>query len=86
MNNIIGIYKIINKFNNKIYIGSSINIRKRINRHFNDYLQNAWNKYGEEIFTYEVLEIIYNVNDLMDREQHFIDINNASNIKFGYNL
>ena len=48
-----GIYKII--INDKCYIGSSFNIRLRINqhksdlkcnRHCNAYLQNAYNKYN----------------------------------------
>lgn len=30
----IGIYKIVNKINNKVYIGQSININKRIKEHF----------------------------------------------------
>ena len=55
-----GIYKIVNKINGKYYVGSSkdvINYRwihhkraLRSNRHKNDYLQNAWNKYGEDNF------------------------------------
>jgi len=59
-----GVYKIINTVNNKCYIGSSINIRKRKsqhqlrlrnNKHGNIYLQNAWNKYGEDKFVFEII-------------------------------
>lgn len=48
-----GIYKITNLVNNKVYIGQSVNIRKRWNQHVlelnknihpNIYLQSAWNK------------------------------------------
>lgn len=60
-----GIYMLLNTKNGKRYIGSSINIRKRLwehrallrhNKHDNPHLQNAWNKYGEDFFEYSVLE------------------------------
>ena len=56
-----GIYKIYCDSNNRTYIGSSNNIERRFkehlgdlrnNRHSNQYLQNSYNKYGEEITTY----------------------------------
>jgi group I intron endonuclease len=59
-----GIYRIINKTNNKIYIGSSVNILSRFskhksllkhNKHDNDYLQNSYNKYGLENFLFEII-------------------------------
>lgn len=59
-----GVYKITNSINNKFYIGSSFDINKRKKEHIyklnNDlhhckYLQNAWNKYGEDNFNFEVL-------------------------------
>ena len=59
------IYKIINKENNKFYIGSSFNIEKRKNAHFNAlrngkhhsiYLQRAYNKYGEKAFVFTVVK------------------------------
>lgn len=52
-----GVYKISNKINGKVYIGSSCNLKRRKYSHFsklrkglhnNRYLQNSWNKYGEE--------------------------------------
>lgn len=60
----IGIYSIINKANNKIYIGSTINLERRLkehkrrlkyNNHTNTHLQYAWNKYGKECFKFEEL-------------------------------
>jgi len=54
-----GIYKIVNLVNDKIYIGSSINLKNREKDHFKDlkgnyhsnrYLQYAFNKYGENNF------------------------------------
>ena len=59
------IYKITNKENNKIYIGSSFNIEKRKNAHFNAlrngkhhsiHLQRAYNNYGEKAFVFTVVK------------------------------
>lgn len=59
-----GIYKIENKVNGKVYIGKSKRLTGRIsdhkrdlktNKHWNDHLQNSWNKYGSESFNFEVL-------------------------------
>ena len=59
-----GIYCIKNKINNKKYIGyaSSFKDRRRIhferlknNGHINKKLQNAFNKYGEENFSFDIL-------------------------------
>jgi len=61
-----GIYQILNIANNKTYIGQSINIENRFirhkyqlnsNTHGNKKLQNAWNKYGECCFKFEILII-----------------------------
>jgi group I intron endonuclease len=61
-----GIYQIRNIVNEKVYIGQSksINIRKgthfsklRYNNGHNPHLQNAFNLYGEESFSYEILLI-----------------------------
>lgn len=84
-----GIYCIINIYNGKRYIGSSKNIRKRLwghraelrhNKHDNQYLQNAWNKYGEDKFDFYVIEQCPE-NILLEREQFYIDT-----IKPEYNL
>ena len=62
-----GIYKIINKQNGMYYLGSSSDIKHRwiahkslLRRgiHSNSYLQNAWTKYGEENFVFEIMEEI----------------------------
>jgi len=67
----IGIYKIENKVNGKVYIGKSeVSIEERWKTHIRklrndnhrcsngkrDKLQNAWNKYGEENFIFEVIK------------------------------
>ena len=59
-----GIYSIVNKTNNKFYIGSAVDIRERIyihfgklrkNQHHSSYLQSAYNKYGESNFDVKIL-------------------------------
>jgi group I intron endonuclease len=62
-----GVYQIRNLVNDKRYIGSSSNkrgIRQRWiihrhhlehNRHHSPHLQRAWNKYGADLFVFEIL-------------------------------
>ena len=59
-----GIYAIENTLNKKRYYGSSKNIQTRWyqhkyklrkNKHHNQHLQNAWNKYGEPAFEFTVM-------------------------------
>ncbi|HPN38903.1 MAG TPA: GIY-YIG nuclease family protein [Melioribacteraceae bacterium] len=63
----IGIYKIENKVNGKIYIGSSLNIQARFNRHKMSLstgieevkeLLNDYRKYGEENFEFSIVDLI----------------------------
>jgi len=78
-----GIYKIVNKVNGKYYVGSSKDIicyrwpqhtrALRANRHKNDYLQNAWNKYGENNFEIIVIKQVP-PNLLLEIEQSYLDI------------
>ena len=77
-----GIYKITNSINGKSYIGSAKNFKKRWLKHRQDLskkkyhsgkLQNSWNKYGSNIFNFEIL--IYCVpKDLLFFEQRFLNI------------
>ena len=55
----IGIYKITNKINGKIYIGQSNDIKRRFLEHtYRDKLpiDIAIKKYGKENFSFEILE------------------------------
>lgn len=61
----IGIYCIKNKENGKVYIGQTVDIRKRwvqhqcdleAGRHDNKYLQADWKKYGKQAFEMFVIE------------------------------
>lgn len=96
-NKISGIYKIINIYDNKVYVGSSIDIKRRWhehkkelrkNKHCNLHLQFAWNKYGEQNFQFEIIEIVDNPTkeNLLNREQYWIDKLCACNENEGYNI
>lgn len=101
-NKIAGIYSLTNKTTSKRYIGQTVylNGRKgdhllnlRRNQHDNDYLQKAFNKYGEEDFIFEVLEVIPKLEDcsndkdkLTEREQYWMDFYNCYNREYGYNI
>lgn len=76
-----GIYWIRNKQNNKIYIGSSKNIRKRFlehkwalknNKHLNNRLQNSFNKYGLDSFEFLII-LKCHPDMLIWYEQQFLD-------------
>lgn len=73
----IGIYKIENKINGKVYIGQSVDILRRWREHrysiskADTPLYRAINKYGLENFTFEVLEEC-EVNELDIKEVNYI--------------
>lgn len=85
-----GIYKIENKVNSKVYIGSAVNIPKRWREHRHylstgtaaDKFQKAWNKYGAENFVFSVVEYVEN-DQLILREQYWIGFYDA--VSNGYN-
>lgn len=89
-----GIYCIENIITNKKYIGQSINIKDRWSKHKselnhqthdNDYLQKAWNKYGENNFKFYIIERC-NIKDLDEKEIYYIEYYNTLNRNYGYNL
>jgi len=89
-----GIYSITNKINKKRYIGSTIDLKLRFSdhkkllnqkNHYNSYLQSAWNKYGQNNFIFEVLEVT-SEKFLRKREQYYIDTFKCLEGDFGYNL
>jgi group I intron endonuclease len=79
----IGIYKIVNVLNNRIYVGSAILLQRRYashisclnrNRHGNSYLQNDWNKCGSEAFEFHLLEAVEKAEDLLTKENHWLNV------------
>ena len=62
-----GVYKLTNKLNGRIYIGSAKEFKRRWSqhakrlksgKHSNKFLQADYNKCGEEAFVFEVIEVI----------------------------
>jgi group I intron endonuclease len=93
---VIGIYKIENLINGKVYIGQSRNIEKRwvahrtrpFNQNSNQYdipLYRSIRKYGLENFSFVVLEETQ-IEDLDNREKYWIEYYGSHNIEKGYNL
>lgn len=89
--NEIGIYIIKNSINNLVYIGQSINIEARKQQHFYllkrnihyiQELQNLYNKYGKEIFSFSILEKCTK-NKLDDKEKKYIALYDS--YEHGYN-
>lgn len=99
----IGIYGIRNIINNKIYVGKTgMNFGDRWdnhkallrgNKHDNPYLQNSWNKHGEDSFEFVVLEDCC-VEELNDKEMFWIKYYKDKGLSYnihdggdgGYNL
>jgi len=97
-----GVYKIINILNNKVYVGSSSNLKSRKYVHFRDlsnknhcntHLQNSYNKHGKDNFKWEVVEYVGFDEDkeilkknLLEREQYYLDLYESYNSARGYNL
>ena len=76
-----GIYKITNIINGKMYIGLTKNLKRRFNwhkyhlrknKHENCHLQHAWNKYGENSFSFSILEECEQ-EKLSEREKYWIN-------------
>jgi group I intron endonuclease len=88
-----GIYSVANNVTHKVYVGSSVNVLKRIREHIwalkrgdhpNRHLQSAWNKYGEHSFEFSVLEHC-SIRWLAKREQWWIEELQSNGVN-GYNL
>ena len=77
----------------KQYVGSTARWKRRraehlgslrSGRHCNKHLQAAWAKHGEAEFSFVVLEVVPDAEDLLRREQHWMDHLRA--VEDGYNL
>jgi group I intron endonuclease len=79
---VIGLYAIVHIPTNKAYVGSSLNIKRRIkehktqlkyNKHHCTYLQNAWNKYGETQFEFKIPTVVETIEEARELEQAFLE-------------
>lgn len=88
------IYQILNILNGKFYIGHTQDYEVRWfeherclrkNRHENYHLQQAWNKYGASTFEFIIIELVEK-EDMLVREQFWIDSLDACDKNIGYNI
>jgi len=90
------IYSIVNKVNGKIYIGQTTrDIKKRIvehksafnlQNHNNQYLLNAFNKYGWNNFEFSIIDTAISLDDLNLKEVDYIQKYKSIDKNFGYNI
>lgn len=89
-----GIYRLRNAVNGKVYVGSSVNVRKRVRLHFlllttgkhvNSHLQRSFGRDGAEAFTAELVESCA-TTELLHCEQSHIDGNRSHDRRYGYNI
>lgn len=89
-----GVYRIRNKVNGKVYVGSAaVSLRGRMSNHrsclrggyhVNTHLQRAWDRYGEASFEFTTIERCP-PEKCVEREQYWIDLYNSTDRKRGYN-
>ena len=62
-----GVFQVKNTINNKVLLGSSLNLEGPLNKHkfmlkigthHNKALQQDWNEYGPDHFVFEILEVV----------------------------
>ena len=91
---ICGIYCIENLVNGKKYVGQSIDIKSRfskhksllrLGKHKNIHLQGAWDTYGENNFSFYVIEECPQ-EELDSKEQNYISNMDLRNPDVGYNI
>lgn len=89
-----GVYTIVNKLNNKIYVGESIDVKKRLTQHKSDlkngrhpnlHLQRSVNQEGIENFEFQLLEHC-NEEFLKSFENYWCNLLDAHNPEKGYNF
>lgn len=96
----LGIYQIRNNINGKIYIGSCSDelnqiegrieyghfYRLRKGTHPNPKLQYAWNRYGEDNFSWSILQELTDTTNILDIETEWINKTGCYKNYIGYNI
>lgn len=91
----VGIYKITNLVNQKVYIGQSRCLQNRLNqhrsylknnKHKNLHLQRSYNKYGIENFKFEVIHYVDHVKELSKWEEYYINTYQSYLSNYGFNI
>lgn len=76
------IYAIVNQTTGDMYVGSAVVVNRRWNvhkcqlrsgKHHCKHLQNAYVKYGEQGFDWEIVETVADKSNLINREQFWLD-------------
>jgi group I intron endonuclease len=88
------IYKITNRLNGKVYIGQTVNDKKRWTNHKSfakqdepvQYIHRAMKKYGVENFDYEVVAMCQRQQDTDETEKLIICQYDSQNKEHGYNI
>lgn len=89
------VYKITNKFNEKVYIGQTNNFKRRkwehnnmFNKgyHENIFLQGDLIKYGKEAFSIEIIKECFSRQELIDEETRYINKYGDINSENTYNM
>ena len=89
------VYKITNKTTNQCYIGVDSYYPRRVkqhqrdlknNKHKNKYLQNSYNKYMKESFTFELLKSCNSRNEMLNEEINSIKYFNSLQTGFNHTI
>lgn len=91
---LIGVYKITNLTNGKMYIGGSVDINGRWqthksslknHKHHSLHLQRSWDKNGANNFEFSIIEECKE-DEILDREQYYLDTFKTYEKENGYNI
>lgn len=86
-----GVYSILSKACGRLYVGSTVNFRNRWKQHKTDLrrkvhrsskLQDAWLLYGEDNFSFTILEVVPDRSMIYLREQFWLDFLDAADRGF----
>lgn len=76
------IYAIVNSVTRDMYVGSAVAVNRRWSSHrrdlakqchYNTRLQRAYDKYGKDVFDWEIVQFVDDKSKLIDREQFWIN-------------